>query len=264
MQCVSARVPGRKSVGGVRRHPPAALDLLRVDRARPLGRRVVAHPGERPGEVDGGRPRAREDALGLVEVVSAQRREREPVRGRDPDRGRAAHDHRPDRVGHLRRRRAANVDDLLRQPALVEENDRGRRPRGEGSARARARLRPKPCLGAAPDRPQGWQARIAHARRALAHGRSGPAVSYWTCPKGQVPSSHEARYFACSSVSWSISTPIVASLRRAISSSISARHRVDLALERRRVLHGVLGRERLVREGHVHHDRRMALGGARC
>ena len=37
----------------------------------------------------------------------------------------------------------------------------------------------------------------------------------------QVPSSHEARYFACSSVSWSIVTPIVASLRRAISSSIS-------------------------------------------
>ena len=38
----------------------------------------------------------------------------------------------------------------------------------------------------------------------------------------QVPSSHEARYFACSSVSWSISTPIVASLRRAISLSISS------------------------------------------
>ena len=40
--------------------------------------------------------------------------------------------------------------------------------------------------------------------------------------RAQVPSSHEARYFACSSVSWSISTPIVASLRRAISASISA------------------------------------------
>src|SRR5258708_1845699 len=39
--------------------------------------------------------------------------------------------------------------------------------------------------------------------------------------EAQVPSSHEARYFACSSVSWSIVTPIVRSLRRAISSSIS-------------------------------------------
>ena len=39
----------------------------------------------------------------------------------------------------------------------------------------------------------------------------------------QVPSSHEARYRACSSVSWSMSMPIVASLSRAISSSMSRR-----------------------------------------
>src|SRR4051794_25857697 len=37
----------------------------------------------------------------------------------------------------------------------------------------------------------------------------------------QVPSSHDARYLACSSVSVSIVTPIVASFSRAISSSIS-------------------------------------------
>src|SRR5436190_8370982 len=36
-----------------------------------------------------------------------------------------------------------------------------------------------------------------------------------------VPSSHEARYFACSSVSTSMATPIVSSLSRAISLSIS-------------------------------------------
>ncbi len=36
-----------------------------------------------------------------------------------------------------------------------------------------------------------------------------------------VPSSHEARYFACSSVSRSMEMPIVSSLSRAISSSIS-------------------------------------------
>ncbi len=39
--------------------------------------------------------------------------------------------------------------------------------------------------------------------------------------RGYVPSSHEARYFACSSVSWSIEMPIVASFSRAISSSIA-------------------------------------------
>src|SRR5262249_35028936 len=41
------------------------------------------------------------------------------------------------------------------------------------------------------------------------------------CKVGQVPSSHEARYFACSSVNWSIAMPIVSSFRRAISASIS-------------------------------------------
>ena len=40
--------------------------------------------------------------------------------------------------------------------------------------------------------------------------------------RAQVPSSQLARYFACSSVSRSMSTPIVASLRRAISASMSA------------------------------------------
>jgi hypothetical protein len=39
---------------------------------------------------------------------------------------------------------------------------------------------------------------------------------------GYVPSSQDARYLACSSVSSSIAMPIVASLRRAISLSISS------------------------------------------
>ena len=39
------------------------------------------------------------------------------------------------------------------------------------------------------------------------------------------------------------------------------RHDVDLPLEVAGVLHRVLGRERLVRERHVHHERGMALGG---
>ena len=113
-----------EELGGVRGHPAAALDLFVVEGASPLGRRVVAHPRERPGEVDRGRPRAREHPLGLGEVVSAQRGEREPVGGRDPDRRRAAHDHGADRLRDLRPRSRSELDDLLRQPALVEEDDR--------------------------------------------------------------------------------------------------------------------------------------------
>src|SRR5689334_5310080 len=39
------------------------------------------------------------------------------------------------------------------------------------------------------------------------------------------------------------------------------RHRIDLAIELARVARRILERERLVREGHVHHERRMPLGG---
>jgi hypothetical protein len=113
-----------EELGGVGGHPPAALDLLRVERARPLGRRLLPHPGERPREIDRRRPRAREDTLGLGEIVPAQGSEHEPVCGRDSDRRRATHGHAADRVGHVRRGRAAHVDDLVRQPALIEEDDR--------------------------------------------------------------------------------------------------------------------------------------------
>ena len=56
---------GRHERGGVRAHPPAARDLFLVERARPLGRGIVAQLVERPAEVDrrraGGRraPRTR-------------------------------------------------------------------------------------------------------------------------------------------------------------------------------------------------------------
>ena len=75
---------GREERGRVRGHAAAALDLLAVQGARPLGGRVGAHLVERPEEVDRGRPRRREHALGLVEVLAAQRGEREAVRGGDP------------------------------------------------------------------------------------------------------------------------------------------------------------------------------------
>ena len=67
-----------EELGGVGGHAPAAVDLFLVERARALGRRVVAHLRERPRKVDRGRPGRREHALGLVEILAAQRREREP------------------------------------------------------------------------------------------------------------------------------------------------------------------------------------------
>ena len=116
--------PGGEELGRVRGHPPAAVDLLGVERPRPLGRRVVAHLRERPGQVDRGRARGAEHALGLGEVLAAERREREPVRRGDADRGRAAHDHRPDRLRDLGRGAAGDLDDLAGELPLVEEDDR--------------------------------------------------------------------------------------------------------------------------------------------
>ena len=78
---------------------------------------------------------------------------------------------------------AAELDHLIGQPALVEDDDR-------------VVLEPDDAV------------RLEVSKRCSAH-------------RPYVPSSHEARYFACSSVSWSIEMPIVASLSRAISSSIS-------------------------------------------
>ena len=42
----------------------------------------------------------------------------------NPDRGSAAHGERPDRVGDVGRRLAAQLDFLVRKPALVEQDDR--------------------------------------------------------------------------------------------------------------------------------------------
>ena len=75
--------PGLEELGGVRGHPPAALDLLVVERARPLGRRVIAHLGERPRKVDRGRPRgSREPARPRRGPRRAARRARARTRPR--------------------------------------------------------------------------------------------------------------------------------------------------------------------------------------
>jgi hypothetical protein len=92
--------------------------------ASPLRRRFVADRRKRPREVDRRRPRGCEDPLRLREILSAQGRERHSIRPSDADRGRAPHHHGPDRVRDLGRRRAAHLDDLLGEAALVEEDDR--------------------------------------------------------------------------------------------------------------------------------------------
>ena len=78
---------------------------------------------------------------------------------------------------------ATELDHLVREPSLIQDDDR-------------VVLEPDDAV------------RLEVPKRGLMH-------------QPYVPSSHEARYFACSSVSWSIEIPIVASLSRAISSSIA-------------------------------------------
>ena len=68
--------------------------------------------------------RVGEHAIGRVEVLPALDRQRVAVRGGDADRGRTAHGQRADRVRHLRRRLAAELELLVRKPALVEDDDR--------------------------------------------------------------------------------------------------------------------------------------------
>ena len=112
-----------EQVGGVRRHPPAAIDLLAVECPRTLRRRVVAQLRERPSEVDRGGPRREEGPLREVDVLTPKRCEREAVAGGDTDRGRAPNRHDADRLRDLVRRRARELDLLVGKPALVEEDD---------------------------------------------------------------------------------------------------------------------------------------------
>ena len=107
----------------MRRHPPAAVDLVLVNPPRSLGARIGLHLAERPGEVDGCRARIGENAVCLVQVLPALSRERVPVSGRDPDRRRTADRHRPDRLGDLGGGAALELELVVGQPALVEEHD---------------------------------------------------------------------------------------------------------------------------------------------
>ena len=118
-----------EQAGGVAGHPPAALDLLLVERERPRRERgrallAAAHLGDRPGQVHSRRARGEQDGGGLVQVVAAGRRERVAVGGRDPDGRRAADRQLADRISHVGRRVAFQIGDVAGKPALVEQHDR--------------------------------------------------------------------------------------------------------------------------------------------
>ena len=105
------------------RHRTAALDLLLVQPARMLGRRIVAHLRERPGKVHRRRPRRSQQRSRSIDVVATCRRKREPVRRGHADRRRAANRELTNRDDELVDGRALELDLLVRQAALVEEDD---------------------------------------------------------------------------------------------------------------------------------------------
>ena len=85
--------------------------------------RLIDHPVERPAEVHGRRPSLAQHPLGRRRILSLRDCERIAVRGGDPDCGRPAYDHRPDRVGHLSGRAALDLDLDERQAPLIEQHD---------------------------------------------------------------------------------------------------------------------------------------------
>jgi hypothetical protein len=105
-------------------HAAAAIDLLRMYLARARARvGGLTNLPDRPGEIDARRPRGEQDGGGFVEILPPLGGKRVPVRGRDPDRRRTAHGHRPDRLRHVAGRPAFELDLLVGQAPLVEEDD---------------------------------------------------------------------------------------------------------------------------------------------
>jgi hypothetical protein len=105
-------------------HALAPINFRYVQSASPLGGGVVTHLIERPDEVHGCRPGFCKNSVGSVEVLAARGCERIPVRSGHADGRRPAHGERPDRLGDLGRRLAAELELLVRKPALVEQDDR--------------------------------------------------------------------------------------------------------------------------------------------
>ena len=150
----------------------------------------------------------------------------------------------------------------MRPPARCRMPLRRRSPARRGRPSSRWPPRARPLSRSEPRLPRAaGAAGRAGRRRPPRAGGSAQARACARSTSDQVPSSQDARYFACSAVNWSM----VDAHRRELEAGDLlvdlGRDRIDLLLERRGVLHRVLGRERLVREAHVHHDRRVTLGG---
>ena len=129
--------------GAVLGHSPVAIDVIGVQRARPveelrgaLHRRPVLEQLEglfplleRPAQVDRRRPAVAEDAHGVGEaprgvgfrIVGVEESYHQAVGRRDADRRRAAHGESPDGVGHALDAGAGVPFLRLRQPGLVQQ-----------------------------------------------------------------------------------------------------------------------------------------------
>ena len=105
-------------------HALAPINFRYVQSASPFRCRVLTHLIERPDEVHRCRPGFGQNSVGSVEVLAARGRECVPVRRGDADGRRSAHGERPDCLGDLGRRLAAELELLVRKPALVEQDDR--------------------------------------------------------------------------------------------------------------------------------------------
>ena len=107
-------------------HALAPVDLAQVQVAGAGRGGIRTHLLERPDEVDCGRTRLGEDAVGGVEVLPTLRRQGVSIRSGDADRGCTANGQRADRVGHLRGGLAAELDLLVREPALIQQDHSAR------------------------------------------------------------------------------------------------------------------------------------------
>jgi hypothetical protein len=108
---------------------------------RPVGAARREHPaplGERPAQVDRGRPGGREEGQNRFEAAVEERRlgglakiaqaEHQAIRRRHPDRRGTADRQPPDGVGHLLGTLADEPDLLARQAGLIEQLEPQRAP----------------------------------------------------------------------------------------------------------------------------------------
>ena len=106
----------------MRAEPPVALHIFGGDVPR-LRPRVVARERtpNAPGEVDRGRARRLQPGSRLVERLPGRGGKRDAHRPGGAERRRAADGERADRLAQLLDRAALELDELVRQPALVDQ-----------------------------------------------------------------------------------------------------------------------------------------------